>query len=111
MKIRHIKFTAVTLFVLPVLMFTVFRTTTEISAAAVVEEPAAAYRAKCMACHTAKAEKFFDPAKADAEHIQIVLKGKKGEKPPFMPGYEAKGMTEGEAKTLVDYMKELRAPK
>jgi mono/diheme cytochrome c family protein len=63
---------------------------------------------KCATCHGAKAEKKFDPAKSDDEHVQIILKGKKPEKPPNMPGYEAKGVTADQAKALLDYMKSLR---
>lgn len=74
------------------------------------DDPAATYKAKCAACHSAKAEKFFDPAKTDEELIQTVLKGKKGEKPPYMPGFEAKGMTADEAKSLVQTMRGLREP-
>lgn len=73
-------------------------------------DEAATYKTKCAACHTAAASKFFDPAKADEELVQIILKGKKGEKPPFMPGFEAKGMTEDEAKSLTTFMKSLRTP-
>ena len=80
-------------------------------AASSAGDPAAEYKAKCASCHTATAAKFFDPAKADAEHVEIILKGKKGDKPPYMPGYEAKGMTAAEATGLVTYMKELRAAK
>lgn len=70
-------------------------------------DAAAAYK-KCVACHGAKAEKKFDATKSDEEHIQIILKGKKAEKPPHMPGYEAKGVTAEQAKALLDYMKSLR---
>lgn len=72
------------------------------------EDPAATYKAKCAACHTATASKFFDPAKADDVHVQVILKGKKGEKPPYMPAFGEKGMTEDEAKALVAFMKTLR---
>jgi hypothetical protein len=37
-----------------------------------------------------------------------VLKGKKGEKPPNMPGYEEKGINEDQAKALVAHMKSLK---
>ena len=63
---------------------------------------------KCVACHGPKAEKKFDAAKSDDEHVQIILKGKKAEKPPNMPAYEAKGITPDQAKALLDYMKSLR---
>src|ERR1044072_2726027 len=70
-------------------------------------DAAKAYK-KCVACHGAKAEKKFDATKSDDEHVQIILKGKKAEKPPNMPGYESKGITAVQAKALLDYMKTLR---
>jgi len=66
------------------------------------------YKAKCVACHGAAAEKKFDATLADADLVQIVLKGKKGEKPPNMPSYEEKGITEDQAKALVAYMKSIK---
>jgi mono/diheme cytochrome c family protein len=63
---------------------------------------------KCVACHGPKAEKKFDTTKSDDEHLQIILKGKKAEKPPNMPGYESKGITPDQAKALLEYMKSLR---
>ncbi|HEU4796734.1 MAG TPA: cytochrome c [Pyrinomonadaceae bacterium] len=63
---------------------------------------------KCVACHGPKAEKKFDTAKSDDEHVQIILKGKKAEKPPHMPGYETKGINAEQAKSMLDYMKSLR---
>lgn len=84
-----------------------------ISAAARVEnaddfDAAATFKAKCQVCHGPAAEKKFDVSLADADLVQIVLKGKKGEKPPFMPAYEEKGITEEQAKALVAHMKSLR---
>ena len=72
------------------------------------EDAAATYKAKCASCHGAKAEKKFDATKSDDELAQITLKGKQAEKPPHMPGYEAKGMTAEQAKALVAYMKSLK---
>jgi mono/diheme cytochrome c family protein len=69
---------------------------------------AATYKSKCVACHGPKAEKKFDTAKPDAEHVQLILKGKKMPKPPHMPGYETKGITPEKAQALLDYMKSLR---
>lgn len=63
---------------------------------------------KCVACHGPKADKKFDAAKSDDEHVQIILKGKKAEKPPNMPAYETKGITAEQAKALLEYMKSLR---
>jgi mono/diheme cytochrome c family protein len=84
-----------------------------ISAAARVDnaqdfDAAAVYKAKCQACHGAAAEKKFDTTIADADLVQAVLKGKKGEKPPFMPAYEEKGINEEQAKALVAHMKSLK---
>lgn len=71
-------------------------------------DAAKTYKGKCVACHGAKAEKKFDTAKSDEEHVQIILKGKKAEKPPHMPEYESKGINAEQAKILVDYMKSLK---
>jgi mono/diheme cytochrome c family protein len=71
-------------------------------------DAAATYKSKCVSCHGAKAEKKFDPAKSDDDHIQIIMKGKKAEKPPNMPGYGDKGVTAEQAKALLDHMKSLR---
>jgi mono/diheme cytochrome c family protein len=64
--------------------------------------------AKCVVCHGQKAEKKFNAELKDEELVEIVLKGKKPEKPPNMPGYEAKGLTAEQAKAMVDYMKSLK---
>ena len=72
------------------------------------EDVAATYTSKCKMCHGATAEKKMDKAKADDELAQIVLKGRKAEKPPNMPGFEEKGMTAEQARALVDYMKSLK---
>ena len=69
------------------------------------DDMAALYKTKCFACHGATAEKKFDATKADADLIQVVLKGKKLEKPPNMPGFEEKGITADQAKALVAFMK------
>jgi mono/diheme cytochrome c family protein len=72
------------------------------------DDMAAQYKTKCFACHGATAEKKFDATKADDELIQVVLKGKKLEKPPNMPGFEEKGITADQAKALVAFMKSLK---
>ena len=69
-------------------------------------DAAAVYKAKCAMCHGAKAEKKFDPSKPEEELTQAVLKGKDGT--PKMPGFEAKGINEEQAKALVAYMKSLK---
>jgi mono/diheme cytochrome c family protein len=66
------------------------------------------YKAKCVSCHGAKAEKKFDVTKSDDENVNSILKGKKATKPPNMPGYESKGITADQAKALLDHMKSLR---
>lgn len=71
-------------------------------------DAAATYKAKCVACHGATAEKKFDATMSDADLVQIVLKGKKPEKPPNMPAYEEKGINEEQAKALVAHMKSLK---
>lgn len=72
------------------------------------DDTATLYKSKCFACHGATAEKKFDASKPDEELIQIVLKGKKVEKPPSMPGYEEKGVTADQAKAVVAFMKSLK---
>jgi mono/diheme cytochrome c family protein len=72
-------------------------------------DPAAFYKAKCVACHGQKAEKKFDPALTDDQYIDAILKGKKPEKPPNMPAYGEKGVTAEQAKGLLEYMKQLRS--
>jgi mono/diheme cytochrome c family protein len=71
-------------------------------------DAAATYQAKCVACHGAKAEKKFDATVADATLVQAILAGKKGEKPPNMPAYSEKGISEDQAKALVAHMKSLK---
>jgi len=62
---------------------------------------------KCVVCHGPKADKKFNNELKDEELLEIVLKGKKPEKPPNMPAYEPKGITAEQAKALIDYMKGL----
>lgn len=65
--------------------------------------------AKCVVCHGAKAEKKFNATLPEAEMVKAILTGKKGEKPPNMPGYSAKGISEDQAKELIVYMKQLKS--
>ena len=67
----------------------------------------ATYKSKCVACHGQKAEKKFDASLPDQQLVDIVMKGKKPEKPPNMPAYGEKGVTPEQAKALVDHMKQL----
>lgn len=71
-------------------------------------DPAAYYKAKCVACHGQKAEKKFDDTLTDEQKLDAILKGKKPEKPPNMPAYGEKGVTPEQAKGLLEYMKQLR---
>jgi len=64
--------------------------------------------AKCVVCHGQKAEKKFDADMKEEELVEIVLKGKKPEKPPNMPAYEGKGITADQAKAMVVHMKQLK---
>ena len=111
MAINRIKLIATIVFSVPVIALSVFfRTTPAAAVTPTLEDPAAAYKAKCAMCHSPKAEKFYDPAMPEAQQIEAILKGKKGEKPPHMPAFEPKGMTADEAKALAVYMQELRKP-
>jgi len=77
-----------------------------------VQQPSdteAFYKSKCVMCHGKKAEKKFNTALTDDQMIEVVLKGKKAEKPPHMPAYSEKGVTAEQAKALVDHMKHLKA--
>ena len=62
---------------------------------------------KCVVCHGQKAEKKFDVSKTEDEMVEAVMKGKKVEKPPNMPGYAEKGIDAGQAKALIAYMKSI----
>jgi mono/diheme cytochrome c family protein len=111
MKMNRIKLIISLVFIIPIIAVVMFSSKplgTLVRADDV--EAAATYKVKCAMCHSPKAEKLFDPAKTDEELIETIMKGKKGEKPPFMPGFEAKGMTADQAKELITYMKGLRKP-
>ena len=87
----------------------VFAAVLMVSAAApTVEDGAAIYKTKCVACHGQKAEKKFDSSLANEQLIDIVMKGKKSEKPPNMPAYADKGVSADQAKALVEHMKQLK---
>jgi mono/diheme cytochrome c family protein len=72
-------------------------------------DPAAFYKAKCVACHGQKAEKKFDATLTEEQQLDAILKGKKPEKPPNMPAYGEKGVTSDQAKALLEHMKQLRS--
>jgi mono/diheme cytochrome c family protein len=111
MRTIQIKVIAIVFFAFPLILLTIFKSTPLKVAAATDDDAATMYtKFLCVVCHTKTATKNFDPSKPDAELVQIILKGKKAEKPPNMPAFEAKSMTEAQAQSLVTYMKGLRAP-
>jgi len=71
-------------------------------------DAAGTYKTKCAACHGPAADKRFDKTLADQQLVDIVMNGKKPEKPPNMPAYGEKGVTAEQAKSLVDYMKSIK---
>lgn len=109
MKNNQLKKLAVALITLPLLAVVLLNSTSVRTRAASGDvDVAALYKDnKCGVCHGPKAAKFFDATKPDDQLIEIVMKGKKAEKPPNMPGYEEKGLTADQAKALVAYMKQL----
>src|ERR1043166_8294865 len=74
-------------------------------------DPAAYYKAKCVACHGPKAEKKFDPALTDDQYIDAILKGKKPEKPPNMPAYGERGVRGEKEKGPLEYRKKVGSAK
>ncbi|MEO7970918.1 MAG: cytochrome c [bacterium] len=82
-----------------------------VPARATTDDPfdaAGTYKTKCVACHGAAAEKRFDKTLTDEQLIEAVMKGKKPEKPPNMPGFGERGISADQAKALVDYMKSIK---
>ena len=79
------------------------------AASPAADDAATTYKTKCVACHGQKAEKKFDSSLPDEQLIDIVMKGKKPEKPPNMPAYGEKGVTAEQAKALVEHMKQLKS--
>ncbi|CAN5530798.1 hypothetical protein BH10ACI2_BH10ACI2_07320 [soil metagenome] len=108
MKTNRTKLIAILLFAASVFVLTIFKEAPTTTAASRVDDPATSYKAKCAMCHTPTASKFFNPDVPEAQQVDAILKGKKAEKPPNMPGFEAKGMTADEAKALAAYMKTLK---
>lgn len=106
MKVNQIKKVGIAALAMGMLMFIVLVATPARSANQ--DDASALYKAKCVACHGATAEKKFDPTMADEEMVKAILAGKKMEKPPNMPAYAEKGVTEDQAKALVAYMKSLK---
>lgn len=112
--INRVKKLAIAVIALPLLAIMFFSTSVRTRAAAAVaivadDDAATTYKAKCIVCHGPSAQKHFDASESDDKLVEIVLKGKKGEKPPFMPAYGEKSITEEQAKALVAHMKSLKA--
>jgi mono/diheme cytochrome c family protein len=93
-----------------VLALATFNFTPTYAVSNVDDDAATIYKAKCAACHSPKADKFYNADAKEEEQIEAILKGKKGEKPPYMPAFEAKGITADQAKALAAYMKQLKTP-
>jgi mono/diheme cytochrome c family protein len=110
MKTNLLKLFTIAFFVVAAFALMSLKTDTTVRVAAQTDDAAATYKAKCAMCHSPKAEKSYDPAMPIEQQTEAILKGKKAEKPPNMPGFEAKGMTAEQAKALAEYMKSLRAP-
>lgn len=108
---KQLKVIMIAVFSLPMLALAFYDGAAVAGAPIAQDDVATSYKKNtCAACHGPKAEKFFDLAKSDDEHAEIILKGKKAEKPPHMPGYEAKGITAEQAMALAKYMRALREP-
>ncbi len=95
------------MFVVPVIAAFAMRPN-YVGATTVTEDAETVFKAKCAMCHGQKAEKFYDPAVPEADQVTAILKGKKGDKPPYMPAFETKGITEDDAKALAAHMKSLK---
>ena len=104
---KRVKNTAIT--VAAIFLFGVIFYSVAAQGDAQPSDPAAFYKAKCVACHGQKAEKKFDASLTEEQQLDAILKGKKPEKPPNMPAYGEKGVTPEQAKALLDYMKQLRS--
>lgn len=112
MTLKRVKLFAIAIVILPVFALAIFKMNSVVVSARITddEDVATTYKKQCAMCHKATAEKSFDATKENAVLEEVVLKGKKAEKPPNMPAYEEKGMTPEKAKLLVEYMKKLRTP-
>jgi mono/diheme cytochrome c family protein len=110
MKTNRIKLLIIAVFSVSLIAVIGFKTNEVFTAHSSDTDVAAVYKTKCAACHSPKAEKFLDLSKTDEQFAEIILKGKKGEKPPFMPEFASKGITPEQAKALAAYMRKLRTP-
>ena len=104
-RVKNAAITIIGIFLFGVVFFSVAPAQGEVQPS----DPAAFYKAKCVACHGPKAEKKFDATMTDEQLVDAILKGKKPDKPPNMPAYGEKGVTADQAKALLDHMKQLRS--
>ena len=104
---NRIKFVAIVLFVLPLMLLSTFKAVPTHAALLMPDDPAVTYKAKCAMCHSPKAEKKFDATKEDAVLVDSIRKGVKPATPPNMPAYEGK-ITPEDAQALATYMKSLK---
>ena len=105
---KQVKNTAIVIAVI-ILFGVVFLNVAATAQDAQPSDPAAFYKAKCVACHGPKAEKKFDATLTEEQQLEAIMKGKKVEKPPHMPAYGEKGVTAEQAKALLEHMKQLRS--
>jgi mono/diheme cytochrome c family protein len=105
MKIRNTATLITAIFLFSVVFLSVAPAQSDVQPA----DTAAYYKTKCLACHGPKAEKKFDVALTEEQHLDAIMKGKKPEKPPNMPAYGEKGVTPEQAKALLEHMKQLRS--
>jgi|SRR5678816_1803586 cytochrome c5 len=103
MKLKMITATITTALALGMLVIVAAQTSVQ------PDDTEAYYKSKCVMCHGKKAEKKFNTSLTDDQLVDVVLKGKKVEKPPHMPAYAEKGVSAEQAKALVDHMKQLKA--
>lgn len=107
---NSIKLMVITAFVLPVAAIAMLNVGGFASAERLEDDVADYYKAKCAMCHGPTALKKYDPCVLMETQVEVILKGKKGEKPPFMPPYEPKGVTADQAAALAEHMIGLRSP-
>ena len=93
MQTNRIKLLIIAVFLFSLCAVIGFKTNAVFTANSSDADVAAVYKTKCAVCHSPKAEKFFELSKTDEELAEIILKGKKGEKPPFMPEFAKHGRT------------------
>jgi hypothetical protein len=71
-------------------------------------DPKPFFKANCEECHGLSAEKRFNPYNPEGQMIDAILNGAKAEDTKDMPAFNQKGIDEGKAKILIEYMKSIR---